>query len=74
LFYTPDHRSFELVVQGGRGNLMFTLQACDSIGGPVSWPDPQLEARWTNERFVLEDKTVGFRVHAATLEWKTGYF
>jgi hypothetical protein len=86
--YIVSHRSFEMVVGDplGKGNLVLILTGCDSISGPVSWPNQRLTVIWDcdSERlhkvwghkaweFVLEDKSVGFRAVAGTFGWQRDY-
>lgn len=80
--YSVSHCTFELLVGEPHGpdNLVIWLGDCESIAGPVRWPDQRLRVTWHNGResgqgwtYVLEDETVGFKAVGEVFGWQRGY-
>src|SRR5690349_5185045 len=81
--YTVSHRTFELVVgdPAGKDNIVLSLAACQSIAGPVSWPNQCLEVIWRIDKkdqralweFTLQDLSVNFKAIGNVFAWRSNY-
>ena len=80
--YSVGHHHLELLIGESNkdNNIVIAVSACESIAGPVSWPNQEIQVHWQNNRssngswdFVLRDTNVGFEVRAKTFLWNRNH-